>query len=96
LEEHGLEVVSHGRLENVTNIYDETPDQACQLGRAVDTQAAQARSGLDPGVLRPDLEYFRGHDTRSLAHYLGRLMDKTTGLRAVDNEDNSEALPYAK
>jgi hypothetical protein len=24
LEEHGLEVVSHGRLENVTNIYDET------------------------------------------------------------------------
>jgi maleate isomerase len=42
LEEHGLEVVSHGRLENVTNIYDETPERACQLGRAVDTQAAQA------------------------------------------------------
>src|SRR5438309_7510103 len=28
LEEHGLEVVSHGRLENVTNIYDETPERA--------------------------------------------------------------------
>ena len=42
LEEHGLEVVSHGRLENVTNIYDETPERARQLGRAVDTQAAQA------------------------------------------------------
>jgi len=42
LEEHGLEVVSLGRLENVTNIYDETPERACQLGRAVDTQDAQA------------------------------------------------------
>jgi maleate isomerase len=42
LQEHGLEVVSHGRLENVTNIYDETPERARQLGRAVDTQAAQA------------------------------------------------------
>ena len=42
LEEHGLEVVSHGRLENVTNIYEETPERACQLGRAVDTLAVQA------------------------------------------------------
>jgi maleate isomerase len=42
LEEHGLEVVSYGRLENVTNIYDETPERARQLGRAVDMQAAQA------------------------------------------------------
>ncbi len=42
LEEYGLDVVSHGRLENVTNIYDETPERAYQLGRAVDTKAAQA------------------------------------------------------
>jgi maleate isomerase len=42
LQEHGLQVVSHGRLENVTNIYDETPERACGLGRAVDTQKAQA------------------------------------------------------
>jgi maleate isomerase len=42
LEEHGLQVVSHGRLKNVTNIYDETPERACQLGRAVDTRDAQA------------------------------------------------------
>jgi maleate isomerase len=42
LEEHGLEVVSHGRLENVTNIYDETPERARALGRAVDTQSAEA------------------------------------------------------
>ena len=41
LEEHGLEVVSHGRLENVTNIYDETPERARQLGHAVDTADAQ-------------------------------------------------------
>jgi len=31
-----------GRLKNVTNIYDETPERACQLGRAVDTRDAQA------------------------------------------------------
>src|ERR1700716_1117065 len=34
LEEHGFEVVSHGRLENVKNIYDETAERAYQLGRA--------------------------------------------------------------
>jgi maleate isomerase len=42
LEEHGFEVVSHGRLENVTNIYDETPERAYRLGRRVDTPAVQA------------------------------------------------------
>jgi maleate cis-trans isomerase len=41
LEEHGLEVVSHGRLDNVTNIYDETPQRAHQLGRSVDSEDAQ-------------------------------------------------------
>jgi hypothetical protein len=39
LEEHGVEVVSHGRLENVTNIYDET--QRLNLL-------------LDPAQLRPE------------------------------------------
>jgi len=42
LEEHGFEVVSHGRLDNVTNIYDETPERAYRLGRTVDTKAVQA------------------------------------------------------
>jgi maleate isomerase len=42
LEEHGFEVVSHGRLENVTNIYDETPERAYRLGRSVDKPAVQA------------------------------------------------------
>jgi maleate cis-trans isomerase len=42
LQEHGLQVVSYGRLSNVTNIYDETPERAYQLGRAVDKEDAQA------------------------------------------------------
>jgi maleate isomerase len=42
LEEHGFEVVSHRCLENVTNIYDETPERAYRLGRDVDMPAVQA------------------------------------------------------
>ena len=42
LEEHGFEVVSHRRLENVTDIYEETAQRAYQLGRAVDKPNAQA------------------------------------------------------
>ena len=42
LEERGFAVVSHGRLPNVTNIYDETPERAYQLARQVDCADAQA------------------------------------------------------
>jgi maleate cis-trans isomerase len=42
LERHGFEVVSHRRLENVTDIYEETAERAYQLGRAADTPTAQA------------------------------------------------------
>lgn len=42
LEAHGLEVVNHGRLQGVANIYDETPERAYQLARAVDHPDAQA------------------------------------------------------
>ena len=42
LEEHGFDVVSHGRLENVTNIYEQTTERAYRLGREVDTPQAQA------------------------------------------------------
>ena len=42
LEEHGFVVVSHGGLQNVTNIFDETPERAYRLGRAVDMPAAEA------------------------------------------------------
>lgn len=41
LEACGFEVVSHGQLENVANIYDETPERAYRLGRAVDKPTAQ-------------------------------------------------------
>lgn len=42
LEAHGLQVVKHGRLQDVTNIYDETPERAYQLARSVDHRDAQA------------------------------------------------------
>jgi maleate cis-trans isomerase len=42
LEEHGFAVVNHGGLQNVTNIFDETPERAYRLGRAVDMPAAEA------------------------------------------------------
>jgi maleate cis-trans isomerase len=35
-------VVSHRSLDNVTDIYNETPERAYQLGRLVDTANAQA------------------------------------------------------
>jgi len=42
LEARGIEVVSSGVLENVVNIYDETPERAYGLARKVDVPAAQA------------------------------------------------------
>jgi len=42
LEAYGFEVAGIGRLEGVTNIYDETPERAYRLGRQVDVPAAQA------------------------------------------------------
>jgi maleate cis-trans isomerase len=42
LERHGFAVVSHGRLDNVSNIYDETPERAYRLGRAIDRDDVEA------------------------------------------------------
>ncbi|MBS0337646.1 MAG: hypothetical protein JSS40_12675 [Proteobacteria bacterium] len=42
LELHGLLVPGFGNLENVANIYDETPERAYGLGRMVDVPEAQA------------------------------------------------------
>jgi maleate isomerase len=42
LEAHGLEVVAWGSLDNVKNIYEETPERACALARRVDVPEAQA------------------------------------------------------
>ena len=42
LELHGLQVPGFGNLENVANIYDETPERAYGLGKMVDVPEAQA------------------------------------------------------
>ncbi len=42
LEAHGIAVASWGHLEDVSNIYDETPQRAYELGRRVDSPQAQA------------------------------------------------------
>jgi maleate isomerase len=64
LEAYGFTVVHAGRLENVVNIYDETPERAYKLGRQVDRPEAQAvfMSGVGMptvatlGILEKDLE----------------------------------------
>ncbi len=63
LEAHGVEVVNHGRLQNVTNIYDETAERAYGLARSIDVRDADAvfLSGIGLptmsvlGVLEQDL-----------------------------------------
>ena len=42
LESHGIEVPSCGHLDDVSNIYDETPERAYALARRVDVPEAQA------------------------------------------------------
>ena len=42
LEAHGFEVASWGHLDDVSNIYDETPERAYALARRVDVPRAQA------------------------------------------------------
>ena len=54
LESHGLEVVSWGHLDDVSNIYDETPQRAYELARRVDV--AQAQAVFLSGVGMPTIE----------------------------------------
>ena len=42
LEAHGFDVASWGHLDDVTNIYDETPQRAYELARRVDVPEAEA------------------------------------------------------
>lgn len=42
MKTYGFDVVSRARLQNVSNIYDETPERAYRLGREVDCADAQA------------------------------------------------------
>jgi maleate isomerase len=42
LEAHGVEVVASAALENVKNIYDETPERAYEVAKRADSPKAQA------------------------------------------------------
>ena len=42
LEAHGIEVAAWGHLDDVSNIYDETPERAYELAKRVDIKEAQA------------------------------------------------------
>jgi maleate isomerase len=42
LEAHGIEVAGWGHLDDVSNIYDKTPERAYELARRVDVPQAQA------------------------------------------------------
>lgn len=42
LREHNIDVVSHGRLDNVRNIYEENDERAYSVARQVDHQNAEA------------------------------------------------------
>jgi len=65
LEAHGIEVVSWGHLEDVSNIYDETPERAYELARSVD--AANAQAVFISGVGMPTIDV-----VARLEHDLGK------------------------
>ena len=54
LEAHGIEVAAFGHLDDVSNIYEETPERAYELARRVDVREAQAV--FLSGVGMPTLE----------------------------------------
>ena len=54
LEAHGIAVASWGHLDDVSNIYEETPERAYELARRVDVPEAQAL--FLSGVGMPTLE----------------------------------------
>jgi maleate isomerase len=54
LRAHGIEVVSHGRLSNVRNIYEETSERAYSIARQVD--CAQADAVFLSGVGMPTVD----------------------------------------
>jgi maleate isomerase len=54
LEAHGIEVASWGHLDDVSNIYDETPERAYALARRVDV--AQAEALFLSGVGMPTID----------------------------------------
>ena len=86
LEEHGFAVVRHGRLENVSNIFDETPERAYRLGRSVDAPQVEAvfLSGLGmPTIpILETLEQDLGKPAVSAASAMMWNALRTAGVRA--------------
>jgi maleate isomerase len=54
LEAHGIEVAAWGHLDDVSNIYDETPERAYELAKRVDVKEAEAL--FMSGVGMPTIE----------------------------------------
>ncbi len=65
LEAHGIEVVAHGRLQGVANIYDETPERAREA--ALDTDVPASQAVFISGVGMPTIDVLA-----SLEHQLGK------------------------
>jgi maleate cis-trans isomerase len=84
LEQHGFKVVSHGRLDDVRNIYDETPERAYRLGRAIDTDNVEAvflsGSGMPTIAILETLERDLGKPAISAA---SAMMWRTLALARV-------------
>jgi maleate cis-trans isomerase len=84
LEQHGFAVVSHGRLDGVHNIYDETPERAYRLGRAIDTDNVEAvflsGSGMPTIAILETLERDLGKPAISAA---SAMMWRTLALARV-------------
>ncbi|HJU32320.1 MAG TPA: aspartate/glutamate racemase family protein [Hyphomicrobiaceae bacterium] len=87
LEASGFEVVHHGRLENVRDIYSETPQRAYELGRAVDRPAAQAvflsGTGMPTIPILDALEQDLGKPVISAASALMWQALRLAGVRAA-------------
>ncbi|HEV2955632.1 MAG TPA: hypothetical protein VGX95_05910 [Xanthobacteraceae bacterium] len=86
LEQHGFAVVSHGRLDNVRNIYEETPERAYRLGRAIDRDDVEAvflsGSGMPTIPILETLERDLGKPAISAASAMMWRALRLAGVRA--------------
>jgi maleate isomerase len=86
LERHGFDVVSHGRLDNVSNIYDETPERAYRLGRTIDRDDVEAvflsGTGMPTVAILETLERDLGKPAISAASAMMWRALRLAGVRA--------------
>jgi maleate isomerase len=99
LERCGFKVVSHGRLDNVTDIYEETPQRAYQLGRTVDRPEAQAvflsGTGMPTVSILEALEQDLGKPAISAASAMMWHALRIAGVRqAIPGYGRLLALPF--